>query len=557
MDFKLPFFFKSSVGLYIGPKTVQLAQLKATGQKIQLVNFVHVDIYEDEQKSDSSSKDDLVIAALRKAVYKAKIDLRQVNTILMPGMVLLRYFQMPRISSEEMEEAVRFEARKYIPFRLEEAVTGFYILKDDQESKKLGILSLVTKEESIKNHLVILNKVNINPTAIETASFALLRLLEYSQEIDKQSSNVVIYLYAQRVNIIILKNGVPYFVRDVSLAKKEEWIDDEMAQFIMDGEVISTDSRTTILRSIISELRISLEYYKKELGKEDITKIILIGEIDDFDDLEEVMTAAREEPDNPWPLAVYLHLSFDIPVSTIDPLKNILIPKARPLPYTFAMLPVTIGAGLRNLSKSTVEIDLFKARKRPGMKAKVFLNKMVLVEIAALIISLVLLFAVFSIFVSREKNLLEKEKLNSPKFVDLSHFSEEELKRSEGEITKRLEVYNRFLNGKSVLTHKLSVLPRIMAEGIWLTGISFNARIPSAKQQGDNVITLELTGNVYSEQKGLEIEIVNAFTEKLKTEEKFFQGFKMIKTGSVTRTEYKGIPSMSFVLNCSSDIRER
>jgi len=557
MDFRLPFISKSSVGLYIGPKTIQLAQLKAAGKKIQLVNFVHVDIYEDEQRSDSSSKDDLVIAALRKAVYKAKIDLRQVNTILMPGMVLLRYFQMPRISSEEMEEAVRFEARKYIPFRLEEAVTGFYILKDDQESKKLGILSLVTKEESIKNHLVVLNKVSINPTAIETASFALLRLLEYSQEIDKQSSNVVVYLYAQRVNVIILKNGVPYFVRDVSLAKKEEWIDDETAQFIMDGEVISVDSRATILRSIISELRISLEYYKKELGKEDITKIILIGEIDDFDDLEEVMTAAQEEPDNPWPLAVYLHLNFDIPVSTIDPLKNILSPKAKPLPYTFAMLPVTIGAGLRNLAKSTVEIDLFKARKRPSMKAKVFLNKMVLVEIGALIMSLVLLFAVFSIFVSREKNLLEKEKLNSPKFVDLSHFSEGDLKRGEDEIKKRLEVYDRFANGKTVLTHKLNVIPRIMAEGIWLTGLSFNARAASAKQQGDNVITLEFAGNVYSEQKGLEIEIVNAFTEKLKVEEKFFQGFKMIKTGSVTRTDYQGVPSMSFVLNCSSDIRER
>lgn len=37
-------FFRSTVGLYIGPKTVQLAQLQAVGGKIQLTNFVHVDI---------------------------------------------------------------------------------------------------------------------------------------------------------------------------------------------------------------------------------------------------------------------------------------------------------------------------------------------------------------------------------------------------------------------------------------------------------------------------------------------------------------------------------
>ncbi|MCK4519498.1 MAG: pilus assembly protein PilM, partial [Candidatus Omnitrophica bacterium] len=204
-------FFRSTVGIYIGPKTVQIAQLKAVAGRIQLINFVHVDIFEEKQV-EGTDKNELVINALRKAVNKSKIDLRRVNSVLMPGMVLLRYFQMPRISPEEMEEAVRFEARKYIPFKLEEAVTGFYILKDDQESRKLGILSLVTKEESIRHHLTILHKVGINPSAVETASFALLRLLEYSQEIDKQNSNVVLYIYAQRINIIILKNGIPFFV---------------------------------------------------------------------------------------------------------------------------------------------------------------------------------------------------------------------------------------------------------------------------------------------------------------------------------------------------------
>jgi len=549
-------FFRSTVGLYIGPKNVQLAQLQAVAGRIQLTNFVHVDIFEETQ-AEGTDKDELVVNALRKAINKSKIDLRRVNTVLMPGMVLLRYFQMPRISAEEMEEAVRFEARKYIPFKLEEAVTGFYVLKDDQESRKLGILSLVTKEESIRNHLTILHKVGISPVAVETASFALLRLLEYSQEIDKQNSNVVIYIYAQRINIIILKNGIPYFVRDISLAKKEEWIDDETAEFLMGGKISSPDSRVVTLDNMISELRISLEYYKKELGKEQASKIILCGELEDFDDLDVVIDVAKDQPDSSCPLAVYLQKQFDMPVTTIDPLKNIISPKAKPLPYTFPMLAVTIGAGMKNLSKSTVEIDLFRARKKTSLKAKVFVGKMIIAGIGGLVISFAVMFIAFSIFVNRAKNLLETEKRGRPKFMDLAHFSDDKLKKGEQEIIKRLNIYKKLVVNRFVFTDKLSVFPKTIPEGIWLNGLSFMVVFSSDKSDFSPDYSLAVEGKVFSDQKGVEIEMVNDFAESLKTDDMFFEGFKVLKTGSVTRGEFLGVPVMSFKLNCYSNPVER
>ncbi|MBU4305421.1 MAG: pilus assembly protein PilM [Candidatus Omnitrophica bacterium] len=555
MDLKMP-FFKTTVGLYIGPKTIQLAQLQAVAGRIHLTNFVHVDIFEEDQ-SAFENKEELVIVALRKAINKAKIDLKRVNTVLMPGMVLLRYFQMPRISPEEMEEAVRFEARKYIPFRLEEAVSGFYILKDDQESKKVGILSLVTKEESIKNHLTLLHKVNISPTAVETASFALLRLLEHAGEIDKNASNVVLYLYAQRLNIIILKNGIPYFVRDISLAKKEEWIDDETAEFLMGGRISAADNRMITLENMISELRISLEYYRKELGKEDISKMILCGEIDDFDDFSAVVEAAKDQPDNPCPLAVYLQKNFDIPVVIIDPLKSIVVPKAKPLPYTFPMLAVTIGAGLRNLSKSTVEIDLFRARKKPSIKTKVFISKMAIWILVSLLVSFISLFFVFSILESRERNLLEKEKRNRMKFMDLSHFSDAQLVSGEKEVEKRLDVFDKLVKKRILVTDKLSVLPHVIPEGVWLSSVTFSYRILRDSNQFERDVEMAIAGDIYSEQKGLEIEMVNDFQEKLKTNEQFFQGFKVIKTGSVTRGDFFAKPVMAFELKCTSKTAEQ
>ncbi|MBU1087827.1 MAG: pilus assembly protein PilM [Candidatus Omnitrophica bacterium] len=548
-------FFRTTVGLYIGPKTVQIAQMQAIAGKIQLTNFVHIDIFDGEQ-SESADKEALILAALKKAVNKSKIDLKRVNTVLMPGMVLLRYFQMPRISAEELEEAVRFEARKYIPFRLEEAVTGFYILKEDQEKKKLGILSLVTKEESIKNHLTILHKVDIQPTAVETASFALLRLLEHSGDIEKDKSNAVLYLYAQRINIIILRNSIPYFVRDISLAKKEEWIDDETAEFLMGGKISSADSRITTLENLISELRISFEYYKKELGKESVSKIILCGEVDDFDDLENVSKAAQDQPDNPCPLSVFLEKQFDIPVRTVDPLKNIVSPKSKPLPYTFPMLAVTIGAALRNLTKSTVEIDLFRARKKTSLKAKVLTIKMTGIGLALLLACFIIMFVVSSIFISRENNLLELEKRLAPKFMDLSNFSEDQLKKGEQEIKQRISAYDKIVINRFIVTDKLSALPKIISSGIWIDKLTFMVMAPD-KNYLDRDLELSMRGFIYSEQKGMEIEMVNDFTESLKTSDLFFGDFKVIKTGSVSRENFFGIPVMTFELTCFSKAGEK
>ena len=550
-------FFKSSVGLYIGPKVVQLAQVQAIAGKLHLTNFVHVDIQEDEQKADAGNKDDLIIAALRKAVFKAKVDLHHVTTVLMPGMVLLRYFQMPRISPEEMEEAVRFEARKYIPFRLEEAVTGFYILKDAQEERKMGILSLVTKEESIKHHLSVLSKVNVNPVAIETASFAIVRLLEHSQVLEKQKSNAVLYLYAQRMNIIILKSGVPYFVRDISLAKKEEWIDDDSAKFMAGTTVPSSaDSRVVILENTISELRISLDYYKKELGKEEINKIIICGDIEDFDDLEAVVQAGQEKPDAGSPLAAYLEKKFGLPVQAADPLKNILSPKARPLPYTFPMLAVTLGAALRGLSKSTVEIDLFRARKKTSLKARYFVRKMAIGLASALGLSVAVMFILSSLLVAREKNNLESEKRDRPKFVDLSHFSDVQLVAGRDEIMQRMDVYKKLVKERLLLTPKLSVLPAVLAPDVWLKTLQYELAISVDKKKIAQTYLFDMGGFVFAEKKGMEVDAVNQFAEALKGNKDFFEGFKIIKTGQVSRAEFRLVPVMGFRLTCSSDVSQ-
>ncbi|RKY37625.1 MAG: hypothetical protein DRP78_00550 [Candidatus Omnitrophota bacterium] len=553
-------FLKKSVGLYVGTKTIQLAQLQYIAGKVHLTNFVHVDIFEDVQDTNKSLDAELILKALRKISYKSKIDLRKVNTVLLPGMVLLRYFQMPYISAEEMEEAVRFEAKKYIPFKLEEAVTGFYILRGKKETRKVGIISLVTKGEFIKNHLAMLNKVNITPISIETASFALLRFLEYSGEIEIKKSNAVVYFYEQRVNIIILKDGIPYFVRDVSLSKKEEWIDDETAELLIGSKTaIPADNRLTLLDDVLSDVKISLEYYKKELGKESVSKVILCGELDYFDSLfAPLNTAAEGSSKGVSSLPEYLSDKLNVSVKTIDPFKTIQCVKTKPLPHTFPMFPVTLGTALRGLVKTRIEIDLFRARKKTSLKTKILIRKMVLIEVAALLVSFLIMQLVFSAFVSKEQKILKKIRNSGSKFVEVSHFDQKQLKAGLDSIESRINIYNKLVKEKVYLTPKLSCLPKLTNAEIWLTKLNFeNSFIVRRDKSNENSFNLQIKGNVFTAQKGTEVEMINEYVEKLKADVAFFKGFKIIKTGSVERSSFGDMPIMTFDLICSSDLDKK
>ena len=55
-------FFKKTVGLYIGTRSIQIAEVQVVaGTRIQLLNFIHTDIFEQEQAT-AENKEDLTMA---------------------------------------------------------------------------------------------------------------------------------------------------------------------------------------------------------------------------------------------------------------------------------------------------------------------------------------------------------------------------------------------------------------------------------------------------------------------------------------------------------------
>ncbi len=98
----------------------------------------------------------------------------------------------------------------------------------------------------------------------------------------------------------------------------------------------------------------------------------------------------------------------------------------------------------------------------------------------------------------------------------------------------------------------MNVLPKLIQKEMWLNSINLNIMTSFDKNVVKTVI-FTISGSVYTEQKGAEVEVVNQFSEDLKADDTFFNDFKIIKTGTVARGSYLGLSIMNFELICSSD----
>src|SRR4030042_2071466 len=166
----------SVLGVYFGSSVISLVESKNKRplnlSQVPLSLVAPVDLTEEkvplEIKLGTLLKDELVAN---------KIEAKEAVIILSGKDLIIRNFDMPLLSREELQTAVNFEVKKYIPFRVEELVLDFQ-RKVDKSSHRNNILFAGIKKEALGKYLAILSQLGLKVNSIEYAGFSILRLLK-------------------------------------------------------------------------------------------------------------------------------------------------------------------------------------------------------------------------------------------------------------------------------------------------------------------------------------------------------------------------------------------
>lgn len=517
----------SSLGIYFGPKVINIVETK--GRKlikdIQIPQST-ISAGELEEKVPIEAKTIEIIALFKDELRRNKIDTKEATICLSGKDLIIRTFEIPLMPAEELQSAINFEVKKYIPFKVEDLISSFQVTFEKATHTNLALFMGI-KKETLERYIFILNQLDIKITAIEYSAFSILRCLKLAGVSD---SGIIGVLGADlekedEVNFIVLENGFPLFSRDITLTGGPQ----ELAkpQEIEPGQV---------LEKLKTELRVSLDYYQRKFPTKNIKKIFLISNPDYRSDLEAFMMEA----------GLSTHF-FDV-ARYID----------RTAPYALSFIK-GYSSSLFKTIKSDLKVDLLVARGKAGLlKEKavstgeieaISLVSGLRLDFRIVALGLLICIATFGFGIYRMQPLRNDIKGIIDKRAQVATISPEasyeELANKDSEYKRKLDTLGNLIKKQLYLTSPLNIIPPAIPGGVWLTSFSFD------KREGEKA-ELTLEGMAYLADSDKEFKTVNQFLSNLKENPDFSKYFKEINTSSLDRRQLDNLTVTNFSISCKT-----
>lgn len=517
----------NALSIYFGPKVIGIVETKGKGiiNNIQIPRLT-ISTVDLEQKVPDEIK---IVALFKEELRRNKIETKEVTLTLSGEDLIVRTFELPMLPPKELQSAINFEVKKYIPFKVEDLFWDYQVEADKISSRKI-ILFVGIKKETLDSYLSILSEIGLKALALEYSAFSLLRLLKLTGLKDRGVIGFMSADFQEEgvVNFTVLENGFPLFSRDITLTG-------ELPFEAMPSKEGEAESDKT-LDKLKAEMKISLDFYVRKFPNKNIKNIFFICGPDYVSNLETLikdlgLSAQFIEVGKFIGKSVSLGLSF---------LKG-------------------YSCSLSKIIKSGLKINLLaeKAKLKPVRESAGAPEAIAILtglKLDAKIIALGLLICaatvIFGVYrrLPLEKDLKAALTLRPAVSTVNPEASYEELTSQDAEFKSKIVTLDNLIKNQLSLTLPLDVIPRLVPEGIWLEDLSF--------KREENSLELVLEGTAYLADSNKEFERVNAFLTNLKGDSIFARYFKEIAVVSLDRKPFRQKTVTKFIISCRNYYKE-
>ena len=287
----LPFLSKksSAVGLDIGSSLIKIVEIDHSGGTPKIVHFGCTRLLPEAIVEGEIMDRGLVIDGIRECVEQSGITTDCVVSAVSGRAVIVKKVIMDKMTPEDAQEAIFWEAEQHVPFDIDDVCLDFQILNDDIGANQMEVLLVAAKKDMVSVHASLIRDAGLNPTIIDVDSFAVQNCFEASRNavsgnIDEadgdedfddrhfDSERTVIGLInigSDVTNINIIQGDSPQFTRDISVGtdqfveslQKELGLDYEEAQKVVHGEIGELDGPKIreIIKRRSDELSLGIE----------------------------------------------------------------------------------------------------------------------------------------------------------------------------------------------------------------------------------------------------------------------------------------------------------
>ena len=199
-----------SVGLDIGSSSLKLVKLKFVKGSPKLSGFAL-----------EPAKEDLLPQV--KALAQSN-GIERVNLSVSGAPTIIRYINLPRMSEEELRQAIKFEAQKHIPFSINEVNVDAVILNPELPENKMLVLLAAVKKDLMSQRMKLMEDAGLKVDIIDVDSLALINAFNFNYSQDptfKSQTLALLNIGSSYSNLNILEDGVPRLSRDIHIGSEK------------------------------------------------------------------------------------------------------------------------------------------------------------------------------------------------------------------------------------------------------------------------------------------------------------------------------------------------
>ena len=340
----------SLVGLDIGSHSIKAVELEQQSKGSHRLAHWGISPPLAEAIVDGEIMDRQLVTDAIKNLFEANgIASRTVVAAVSGRAVIVKKITMNKLSPEDAEQAVYWEAEQHVPYDINDVSLDFEILGPaPNDPKQMQVLLIAAKKDMVLNFSELIREAGLTPLIVDVDSFAAQNALEANYDFGPDEVVACLNIGSEITNINITRGGTPYFTKDLQLggntfieaAQRKFNISHSEAEQVVRGEGSPNHDIRSLLDQSCESLALALDraqaYLRTSGEASAVTRIMLCG--------GSALTPG---------LAEYLTRRLNVPAEIANPLSRISYAPAlfgeHDVTKVAPLLTVGIGLALRRL----------------------------------------------------------------------------------------------------------------------------------------------------------------------------------------------------------------
>jgi len=446
----------NSLGIYFGIKDINLVEI--SGKKIiNNIRLPHpnMGMSELEEKVPTDIK---LIAMLKDTFRTYHIGAQEAFFCISGQDLVIRTFEIPLIPQNELRGVISFEAKKYIPFKLEELDYDFQVAFDKKNKTSL-VLFVGIKKEILDNYISISKQLNLKIDVLEYSAFSVLRFLKLT---GLKDTGVIASLCfdlnnEDEANFTVYENGISLFSRDFVLAGEPSGF-----------EQAATKDLIQKLDKLKNEIRLSFDYYKRKFPEKNIKDLFVVSSKESYQELDSFFKESgilakfaetQKVLGKETAFSSLLIKSFAASLFKRSPLKikiNLIAAKLKAAKVIAAGLqPSNLLESIKTLSEG-VKLDFRYLALGIAVCTAVFVYGFIRIQP-----------------IQGEISIIKSTRAKIHSIVESGNL--EELSTLNSKYRKKITTLDNIIKNQIFVTYPLNAIPAAMPKGVWLNNFNFKS----------------------------------------------------------------------------------